>query len=237
MKTTTRKLSGPAKDRFFKRFFAEESALDADTAERLAEKSSATFSSVRVRKGLRIRPSAPYAQRPLKASQTPKKTPPKPERTPTEDDAPDIARTVAPSPSPSPSGSPSQSSDVNATQTSDTASDAVSPTSDLPSAGADPHSAQTLAQPAGPDDESGFDPFAFGIIPTLQREGEEGLRAHLAEIANIDHLRETAKAQQIVLPRELRKGDIPAETIRDAIVTAAIKRIADRRTAAGDVKR
>ena len=50
MKKTTRKLTGHAKDRFFARFFAEEPGLSAETAQSLARRSSATFTSVRIKR-------------------------------------------------------------------------------------------------------------------------------------------------------------------------------------------
>ena len=49
MKRTTRKLSGPAKDRFLKRFVGEEPGLAPDIAARLAARCSATFTSLRIR--------------------------------------------------------------------------------------------------------------------------------------------------------------------------------------------
>lgn len=50
MKRTTRKLSGAAKDRFLARFFAQEPGLEGDVARRLAARSQATFTSVRIRR-------------------------------------------------------------------------------------------------------------------------------------------------------------------------------------------
>jgi len=42
-----------------------------------------------------------------------------------------------------------------------------------------------------------------------------------------------AKAQQIVLPQELRSGDVSADAVRAGIAEAVAKRIKDRRAAAG----
>ncbi len=50
MKRTTRKLSGPTKDRFLNQFFASDPALDPPTARRLAAQTAATFTSLRVRR-------------------------------------------------------------------------------------------------------------------------------------------------------------------------------------------
>jgi hypothetical protein len=85
------------------------------------------------------------------------------------------------------------------------------------------------AAPAG----GRFDAYAFGLVPTFQREGREGLIARLGSVGDVDHLRQMAKAQQIVLPQELRTGSHPLETVRGAIADAVAKRIADRRAAAG----
>lgn len=78
-----------------------------------------------------------------------------------------------------------------------------------------------------------FDAYAFGLVPTFQREGRDGLIAKLCGIDDLDHLRQMAKAQQIVLPPELRTGAHPLEAVRGAIADAVAKRIADRRAAAG----
>lgn len=50
MNDTTKKLSGPAKDRFLERFFAAEPDIDQALADRLAARSKAAFSSLRVRR-------------------------------------------------------------------------------------------------------------------------------------------------------------------------------------------
>lgn len=49
MRRTTRKYSGPALDRYLKRFFAEEPGLSSAAAAQLATRGAATFSSLRVR--------------------------------------------------------------------------------------------------------------------------------------------------------------------------------------------
>lgn len=77
-----------------------------------------------------------------------------------------------------------------------------------------------------------FDPYAFGLIPIYQREGGAALRTKLDTIASVDHLRKMARAQQIGLPANIRRGEVSPETVRDAIMSAVEKRIADRRAAA-----
>ena len=79
----------------------------------------------------------------------------------------------------------------------------------------------------------GFDVYAFGLVPTFQREGRQGLIGKLEAIGTLDQLRQMAKAQQIVLPQELRSGDVALDVVRGAIADAVAKRIADRKAAAG----
>ena len=178
MKEHTVKLSGHAKDRFLERFFADESALDADLRQRLTQRSKSAFSSLRVRKAILAR------QR--------DNVPPKPR---------------------APSRSPSQ------------------PVVSLPPA-EPPRAPSPVAAPAAQADAA-FDAYAVKLVPIFQREGRDGLHAKLGGVTSVDHLRQMAKAQQIVLPQELRTGDASAEAIRAGIVEAVAKRIADRRAAAG----
>jgi hypothetical protein len=84
-----------------------------------------------------------------------------------------------------------------------------------------------------PQDTTAFDPYALGLVPTFQREGADGLLAKLAYIGSIDDLRKMARAQQVALPAELRGADADINSIRNAIVEAVGKRIANRRAAAG----
>jgi hypothetical protein len=74
-----------------------------------------------------------------------------------------------------------------------------------------------------------FDPFVFGLVPVFKREGGEGLSARLEELKSADELRAMAKAQQIVLPREIRRGEADIEEIRRAILSAVEERVADRK--------
>ena len=78
-----------------------------------------------------------------------------------------------------------------------------------------------------------FDAYAVKLVPVFQRDGRDGLLSKLADIGEIDQLRQMAKAQQIVLPQPLRTGDADVNAVRSAIVEAVAKRIADRRAAAG----
>jgi len=74
-----------------------------------------------------------------------------------------------------------------------------------------------------------FDPFVFGLVPVFKREGAEGLSARLNGIGDIESLRAMAKAQQIVLPREVRRGATSLEAVRSAILAAVDQRVSDRK--------
>lgn len=93
-----------------------------------------------------------------------------------------------------------------------------------------PAAAEPTQAPAQPKP---FDAYAVKLVPVFQREGRDGLLTKLGEIAEVGHLRVMAKAQQIVLPQALRSGEADVQAVRDAIVEAVAKRIADRRAAAG----
>jgi len=80
--------------------------------------------------------------------------------------------------------------------------------------------------------EKAFDPYAFGLVPTYQREGAEGLAKRLADVARVDQLRQMARSQQIALPADIRRGEVTPEVVRTAIIKAVEKRISDRRAAA-----
>lgn len=79
-----------------------------------------------------------------------------------------------------------------------------------------------------------FDPYVFGLVPVMQREGREGLLARLAGIADVGQLRQMARAQQIAIGAELRTGDVDPDALRAAIADAVARRIADRRAAASE---
>lgn len=172
MRRTTKKLSGPAMQRYLQRFFADEPDLAPEMAQRLAVRSAMTFSSLRVR-------AMPLARLRL--------------RTPAK----------APRPGPTPA----------------------------PTAGKAPSPSTAAVKPATA--AAGFDPYSIGLVPTLQREGRDGLIAKLRSVGNIDNLRKMARAQQVVLPEALRQGDVPLDQLRGAIADAVARRVADRRAAAG----
>lgn len=171
MRTLTRKLSGPAKDRFFRRFFAEQSGVDAALAAALARRSAAVFTSVRVRRDAVA--GRTIGIRGARAEGAPV-------------DTPAVASTAVPE----------------------------------------------NPAPAAPPTSAAFDAYAFGLVPVYQREGRDGLLARLSSVGESAHLRQMARAQQISLPQELRTGDVGADVLREAIVDAVAKRIADRRAAA-----
>jgi hypothetical protein len=91
-----------------------------------------------------------------------------------------------------------------------------------------PDASQAEPEPAG-----AFDPYGLPLVPTFQRGGAGALADRLNEVATVDHLRRMARAQQIALPADIRRGDVAPEAVRAAIVKAVEKRIADRRAAAG----
>lgn len=193
----TKKLSGPAKDRFFKRFYIEAGGLDNATADRLTARSAKVFSSVRVRKNA---DDSLSETTPELAGDTPV------------------------------SGAPS------ALETAPVAPADVEPVAPRPvrkaKKGAPPASQTSPAEaPAAPPDSepAATDPFAFGLVPVYKREGPNGLAAKLSTIGSAEHLRAMAKAQQIVLARDLRTGDIDITALRIAILEAVEKRVADRR--------
>jgi hypothetical protein len=205
MKRHTRKLSGPGLDRFFQRFFRRQPGLDPNEADRLAKISSRTFASARIRT---------VALHALMASPRKSQQPTAIEKTESPAEKPQAAAATKPVEAPSPPPPPNQPPPVAATP-------------EPPR-----HTAEPL--PRQPNQSaSSFDPYIFGLVPIYQRQGPDGLLEKLGEIKRVDHLRKMARAQQIVLPVELRSGDIPVEAIRSGIVTAVGKRIADRRAAAG----
>ncbi|MBI1385668.1 MAG: hypothetical protein GC150_12230 [Rhizobiales bacterium] len=74
----------------------------------------------------------------------------------------------------------------------------------------------------------------FSVVALLAQEGELGLRSRLNAFSSVASLLELARAQRLSLPRAIIED--PAATVsgmRDAIVEAAQKRIANRQAAAG----
>lgn len=182
VKKTTRKLSGPSKDRFFDRFYAADGDLDPTTAERLSKRSKDVFTSVRVRKC-----EWPLSRDLRRAQEQPAPTP--------------ASRKPA-TPKPPKAATPKTTAPPAA---------ATPPTSDKPAT------------------QAAFDPFVFGLVPIFKREGADGLRAKLDTISETENLRSMAKNQQIVLPREIRRGEVDAQSVRDAILQAVEQRVTDRK--------
>ncbi|MGF1650570.1 MAG: hypothetical protein ACFCUN_08965 [Hyphomicrobiaceae bacterium] len=92
---------------------------------------------------------------------------------------------------------------------------------------AGPEAAAAAARVAG-----SFDPYAFGLVPTFQKQGRDAVSDRLAEITDVGHLKAMARAQQIALPASVRRGSPTPDEVRLAILDAVEKRIADRRAAA-----
>ncbi len=97
--------------------------------------------------------------------------------------------------------------------------------------------AKPATEPAAPQKAADapappFDPYVFGLVPVLQREGPDGLSARLREIGDLDKLRQMARAQQIALPADMKTGNPPLEALAAAIAAAVAKRIDDRKAAA-----
>jgi len=207
MQRTTRKLSGPAKDRFLKRFFREERGLDPAVAEALANKSAATFTSLRVRRTY-------WSQ--LRAAESPALT-----------SRPTGERVIKPAPATRLLPPDLVKTAEKATKLQDAPPEnqklAREPSHDAPLPGASPTEAGGT-----------FDPHAFGLVPVFQREGRDGLLAKLAAVTTAGNLRKMARTQQISLPEPMRAGDdVALDDLRSAIADAVARRIADRKAAAG----
>jgi hypothetical protein len=83
--------------------------------------------------------------------------------------------------------------------------------------------AQALPAPGTP-----FDPYIFGAVAVLMREGRHRLLARLEEITTIEELRLLAHAQNLAVPPNVsRLGEM-----RLALVESAERRIAHRRASA-----
>lgn len=79
-----------------------------------------------------------------------------------------------------------------------------------------------------PDTAPDFDPFVFGAVVTLQRDGRETLKRRLEKIESVEHLRHMAEAQH--LAADLNLND--AASLRRAIIAGAEMRLANRCAAA-----
>ena len=202
MTCTTKKLSGPTLERFFKRFYAAQDGVDGDTATSLAAVSAKTFTSVRIRQAYwrdwQTRNARVTSSRTVTA-----KTAPQPAK----------PQTMAMSGS----AAPPQSAPPKSAKAGRPGADGL------------PRSKGR----SGVDDAATLDPYVIGLVPTFQREGAEGLRDRLAQISSLEHLRRIARSQQVALPSELKTDDADLDHVRDAMVAAVAKRVADRRAAAG----
>jgi len=88
--------------------------------------------------------------------------------------------------------------------------------------------ASVSAAQDAPLDEA-FDPFALNVILILRTRGRDAVLSELEAIQSAESLRLLAREQQFSLGSELAT----LAEIRDAIATAAERRVANRRAAAG----
>lgn len=87
-----------------------------------------------------------------------------------------------------------------------------------------------LAAAEAPSTEASppFDPFAFSAVALLTRKGRSGLAQALDGIGRAEDLRRLAEAQHLVLP----DGLADVALLREAVIAATERRIAERRAAA-----
>ncbi|MFA5951697.1 MAG: hypothetical protein WC807_15575 [Hyphomicrobium sp.] len=76
---------------------------------------------------------------------------------------------------------------------------------------------------------AGFDPYSFGAVVVLQREGTEALLARLGAIESADQLRQLAEAQHLMVD----SGISEPSALRRAILRGAEQRLGERYAAAG----
>ena len=113
------------------------------------------------------------------------------------------------------------------------AASSAASTREPPALAPQPQPAAAAPQPQPPaDDQSAFDPYAIGLVPTLQREGRDGLVARLMAVGETGKLRLMARTQQIVLAEPYKSGSVEVAALAGAIADAVAKRIADRKAAA-----
>ena len=73
-----------------------------------------------------------------------------------------------------------------------------------------------------------FDPYVFGAVAFLMREGRNHLLAQLEQITTVDDLLLLARAQNLSIPAGVSRMD----EMRLAVVESAERRVAHRRAAA-----
>lgn len=87
----------------------------------------------------------------------------------------------------------------------------------------------TAMEAAAPHSEApAFDPYSPNVIVVVRTAGRERALAALSQIERVEHLRMLAREQQL----SIEAGIESAADIRAAIVSAAERRIANRRAAA-----
>ncbi len=97
------------------------------------------------------------------------------------------------------------------------------PSQDHGAAAETPQPAEAVAPPTPPN-EAPFDPYDPNVIVVVRTQGREAALTALARISRESDLRLLAHEQQLGIPGDA--ADLPA--IRDAIVAAAERRIANR---------
>lgn len=81
--------------------------------------------------------------------------------------------------------------------------------------------------------EKPFDPYAFSVVALMSKKGREALSIRLAAIGSNAHLVQLAEAQGLELdPAAVDATPETIDSLRDAILAAAERRIANRRAAA-----
>jgi hypothetical protein len=211
MRRTTKKLSGPQKDRFLRQWLASEPGLEREAIERLVRRGADAITSVRVRR-LRwghLKASAVVVRQTGGATVTVGPAP---------------SATHSPS-TPSPSTPPAATTSPKSGATAKTRGKKAG--------------VQAVAAPATPvasapppASAAPFDPYVVALVPVMQREGADSLVAKLTAIGDTDKLRRIARAQQIALPAEMKSDAVDVATLAAAITQGVAKRIADRKAAA-----
>ena len=87
--------------------------------------------------------------------------------------------------------------------------------------------------PTPPVPEKLFDPYAFSVVALMSKKGREALSTRLAAIDSNAHLVQLAEAQGLEIdPPAVDAAGETIDKLRDAILAAAERRIANRRAAA-----